>query len=413
MDIDTMNGVGSNIKGIIATLPGDRVGSNIKGKDVGVIATLPGDRVGSNIKRKEVGVIAKLVGDIKGGINSSLIKKNVKILESKYEQIKKIWLSLNGLQYTYKQVSKCEIDSIINTNTLLGFNYYKQFISDSNINIIKLQYKNIIFYYVNKNNNFEKDKEIINRLFKETITLHIYSGVNTNDHDVTVVWIPIDRCRNYKYNDITKIKKSTNNFEAFTASGLTYNTKPRITVITRYEEIDKLLFHELIHNFYLDGSIYHKEIKNVILTYEKSKNDDNYSYEYSLYESYTELYASYLNIIFKILTTSDDKSKIYAYILIELIYSYNVISNLILLNQYKTFEDFKKSKSFKGEICFYEYYYLKALMYNNYIFKDNDSLSNTMENYKSIINMKTEDMLLEQMFPLCVKQSNFSYIYFK
>jgi hypothetical protein len=357
-------------------------------------------------------VISKLAGDIKGGINSSLIKKNVKILELKYEHIKKIWLSLNELQYTYEHVSKCEIGSIINTHTLLCFNYYKEFISDGNINIIKLQYKNIIFYYVNKNNNFEKDKQIINRLFKETITLHIYSGIGC-DHDVVVVWIPIDRCRNYKYSDITAINKSTSNFEAFTASGLTYNKKPRITVITRYEEIDKLLFHELIHNYYLDGSKYHREIKNVILTYEKSKNDDNYNYEYSLYESYTELYSSYLNIIFKILTTSDDKNKIYAYILIELIYSYNVISNLILLNQYKSYDDFKKSKSFKGDICFYEYYYLKALMYNNYIFKDCDSLVNTIENYKSIINMKTDDILLEQMFPLCIKQSNFSYIYHK
>jgi hypothetical protein len=367
-----------------------------------------------DINYKEVGsrVISKLVDDIKGGINSSLIKKNVKILELKYEHIKKIWLSLNELQYTYEHVSKCEIGSIINTHTLLCFNYYKEFISDGNINIIKLQYKNIIFYYVNKNNNFEKDKQIINRLFKETITLHIYSGVGS-DHDVVVVWIPIDRCRNYKYSDITAINKSTSNFEAFTASGLTYNKKPRITVITRYEEIDKLLFHELIHNYYLDGSKYHREIKNVILTYEKSKNDDNYNYEYSLYESYTELYSSYLNIIFKILTTSDDKSKIYAYILIELIYSYNVISNLILLNQYKSYDDFKKSKSFKGDICFYEYYYLKALMYNNYIFKDCDSLVNTIENYKSIINMKTDDILLEQMFPLCIKQSNFSYIYHK
>lgn len=358
-------------------------------------------------------IITKLVGNIKGGINSSLIKKNARIIELKYEQIKKIWLSLNELQYIYEHVSKCEVDSIINTSTLLSFNYYRQFINDGNINIIKLQYKNIIFYYVNKNNNFEKDKKIINRLFKETITLHIYSGVNTNEHDVIVIWIPIDRCRNYKYSDITSINKSTSNFEAFTASGLTYNRKPRITVITRYEEIDKLLFHELIHNFYLDGSKYHKQIKNVIFNYEKSKNDDNYNYEYSLYESYTELYSSYLNIIFKILISSDDKSKIYAYILIEIIYSYNIISNLILLNQYTSYEDFKKRKSFKGDICFYEYYFLKGLMYNNYIFKDNNSLENTIENYKSIINMKTDDILLEQMFPLCVKQSNFSYIYFK
>jgi len=358
-------------------------------------------------------IVTKLVRGITSGINSSLIKKNARIIELKYEQIKKIWLSLNELQYIYEHVSKCEVDSIINTSTLLSFNYYRQFINDGNINIIKLQYKNIIFYYVNKNNNFEKDKKIINRLFKETITLHIYSGVNTIKHDVIVIWIPIDRCRDYKYSDITSINKSTSNFEAFTASGLTYNRKPRITVITRYEEIDKLLFHELIHNFYLDGSKYHKQIKNVIFNYEQSKNDDNYNYEYSLYESYTELYSSYLNIIFKILVTSDDKSKIYACILIELIYSYNIISNLILLNQYKSYDDFKKSKSFKGEICFYEYYYLKALMYNNYIFKDNDSLSSTIENYKSIINMSTDDALLEQMFPLCVKQSNFSYIYHK
>ena len=357
-------------------------------------------------------IVTKLVRGITSGINSSLIKKNVRIIELKYEHIKKIWLSLNGLQYNYEHLKKSEINHIINSHTLLKFNYYRHYISDDNINIIKLQYKNIIFYYVNKDNNFERDKEIINRLFKETITLHIYSGIGCN-HEVVIVWIPIDRCRDYKFNDITKIDKSTDNFEAFTSSGLTYNKKPRITIITRYEEVDKLLFHELIHNFYLDGCKYHTQIKNIISTYEKSKNDDNYNYEYSLYESYTELYSSYLNIIFKILMTNDDKSKIYSYILIELIYSYNTIANLILLNQYKSFDDFKKSKSFKGKICFYEYYFLKGLMYNNYIFKDNDTLENTMTNYKEIINMKTDDILLEQIFPLCIKQYNFSYIYFK
>ena len=115
-------------------------------------------------------IVTNLVRGITSGINSSLIKKNARIIELKYEHIKKIWLSLNGLQYNYEHLKKSEINHIINSHTLLKFNYYRHYISDDNINIIKLQYKNIIFYYVNKDNNFERDKEIINRLFKETIT---------------------------------------------------------------------------------------------------------------------------------------------------------------------------------------------------------------------------------------------------
>ena len=72
----------------------------------------------------------------------------------------------------------------------------------------------------------------------------------------------------------------------------------------------------------------------------------------------------------------------------------------------------KKEKKFKGDICIYEYYYLKCLLYNNYelyICKTKEDFKN---NYIKIMNIYKEDILMEDIYNNYVKQTNFSYIFY-
>jgi len=69
----------------------------------------------------------------------------------------------------------------------------------------------------------------------------------------------------------------------------------------------------------------------------------NYDYPYSIYESYTELLSSYLSIIFRNILLDSKKDLINRYkteIIMEILYSYHTISNLIKLNNYRSYEDF-------------------------------------------------------------------------
>jgi hypothetical protein len=207
------------------------------------------------------------------------------------------------------------------------------------------------------------------------------------------------------------------NFNAFTASGVTFGTLTKISILTRYEEINKLMYHELIHNFGVDGTSYHDFIEEtgILLRYKKIKENKSYHYDYSIYESYTELLSSYLNIIFRILEENKLEHKLknifLARIIIEIVYSYNTISNIIKLNNFTNYNDFIKNKTFVGEICFYEYYFLKALLYNNLVLKKIESQNDYLKLYEKIIEINHDD-LLKEIFDKSIKQNNFSYIFY-
>ena len=231
--------------------------------------------------------------------------------------------------------------------------------------------------------------------------------------------------RDFNYNEINgmNINKSTNNFEGFTASGLTFERRDKIiTIITRYEEVNKLLIHELFHNFNLDNSsLITKEFDILNEEYKNIKNSKinngiiNYDYQHSIFESYTELSSSYFNIIFKILSKYHKIKKdkilnvIIKNIVKELIYSYNTVYNLAKLNGYKDYDDFINKQVFYGDICFYEYYYLKALMYNNYEYVINVDGIRMYKNIFKICNNK--DLLLKEIFNNGIKQYNYKYCY--
>jgi len=355
-------------------------------------------------------------------INLNIIKKNIKFLMNEYRDIKKFYLQFLNLKIQIIDIPKDselyeQTLSIIENSYLSTFDYINNKIKDV-ISIKLIKYLNLSFYYIQLyNKSIENDLSIFKNLFIEAITLINHYK---NKKNIVIIWIPIRKNRDFNYSLINKenINSSINNFNAFTASGVTFNHNPRISILTRYEEINKLMYHELIHNFGIDGSDYHNEIKKdgILEKYIKIKTKNSYNYEYSLYESYTELISSYLNIIFITIrqNISDEKLKyiLMSKIIIEIIYSYNTISNIIKLNNFTDYESFKKNKIFCGDICFYEYYFLKALLYNNLILEKPVNKDDFLRYYSKIIKID-DDNLLKEVFNKSIKQNNFSYIFFK
>jgi len=356
-------------------------------------------------------------------INIKLIKSNVRYLINIYKKIKNTWNSLNKNLMINNIVDQSTdeykyIKNIVNVHVLKEYESYNNFIKN-NSQIMNILYENISLYYYG--NNYEKDLDNIIKLLKITICINKLYLKNDKISRI-IVWVPIPKKRDFKYNKINKenLDKSYKNFGAFTASGLTYGDNPRVTIITRYEEIEKLLIHELIHNFYMDGSLYHPYLKNIINNYENIKNKNNiiqnYNYKYSIYESYTELTSTYLNLLFNNINEQIEnlENKLLSNIIIEIVYSYNTIVNLIKLNGYNSWEEFIKLEVFLGKICTYEYYYVKGLMYNNFKFRICNNCDNFKTLYNDVINIiqntKNEKLLIN-IFNFSIKQENFKYIF--
>lgn len=360
-------------------------------------------------------------------INLSIINNNSKKLVDLYFKLKMIWNSLNFNFEIIKLIDdkeKKKLFDILNDNFLIKHDRIKNFI-ENNKYTYKLNYSKINFYFFYSELEIKKrDLDIVLKMFKISVCLYKYKYDNINNDKMrNIIWIPIDSNRNYIYDNINKknLLESHNKFEAFIASGVTWNKN---TIITRYEEVIKLLCHELIHNYNLDGSKYYDEHSEIIIEYTNVKQNENnsnhnYDYMYSIYESYTELLSTYLYLIFINLDNEYDaksiRDNLRTKIILELIYSYNTIANLSALNGYKNWDEFNKCKIFKGDICFYEYYYIKGLMYNNFNFELGLNQNDFKIIYKNIIEMiietnKNEDQFLKKIFNNYIKQKNFKYI---
>jgi len=361
-------------------------------------------------------------------INIKIIKENTNYLIRVHEILQKIWITLDK-KIEYIKISNHGEDekdykmiyNKISNSTLMNYNKFSDFLRKHE-KIIKLEYDNVKFYYFyNDQNDINRDMDKIIKMLKITVCLNKFY-IKNDKVTRTIIWIPVPTNRDFEYKEINKntLTTSYNKFEAFTVSGITFNDNPRYTIITRYEEIEKLLLHELIHNFNMDGSNYHNELTDIINNYDKIKNKNksqiiNYNYEYSIYESYSELAGTYLLLLFKYINYDKKKleDKIMSSIIMELIYSYNTIVNLAKLNNYRNWDEFIRNESFYGEICVYEYYYIKGLMYNNFKFKFYNKNNKFRKMYNRIIEiMKStnNNELLKDIFNKSIKQNNYKYI---
>ena len=376
------------------------------------------------MNKSRINIVNKLVNLVNlKNVNYDLIKTNSNNLYKIQKTIKPFW---NDTLYKHNTLNNGtdkykSIFNIANTSLIGEYAYVSAELKKTD-NIIHLNDSNLDFYYLDLGE-YKNDVKLINELFNQSVCLAKFSKLYDTKKNIIVLWIPIKTNRDYLFKTITQdnLNKSIESFNAFTASGVTFGNSPRITLISRYEEISKLLLHELIHNYNLDGSGFHEHNHDLVKNYKKIKNPksssgfNNYDYSYSIYESYTELLSSYLSMIFRNINVNSKLDLIKRYeteILMEILYSYNTISNLINLNEYKSYEDFEKEKKFKGDICIYEYYFLKGLLYNNYELSLCYNEKDFMENYKKIIEINKDDPLLKDVFNNMVEQTNFKYNFY-
>jgi len=126
--------------------------------------------------------------------------------------------------------------------------------------------------------------------------------------------------------------------------------------------------------------------------------------------------STYLYLLFKNINVNikNLKNILLGQILIEIIYSYNTIVNIAKLNKYKNYKDFIQKEELQGSICFFEYYYVKGLLYNNLalVFPKNfKEFANLYINIIKVVKNSLKDKFLEHMFEIYQKQKNYKYIF--
>lgn len=365
--------------------------------------------------------IEELISKINlSNINYKIIKINVEYLTEIFIKIQKIWKKIPNNINSYSFVNSLDIEykqiySYITTSPMNKYDKFSKYIDFANI-MVKFEHKNIKFYYIcQSKTELNNDLTKIINLFKIGITLEEYFKTNTTKKQLLIIWIPILAHRDFQ-SDIINLKNltnTTNNFQAFSVSGVSFsNNMSNVTIITRYEEISKLLIHELMHNLKIDGTKHHNYLLNTLVRYKKLKPIGNFHYDYSIYESYAELTGTYLTMLFINIDLCANKihDKLFAQILIEIIYSYNTVANLIKINKYQSISEFNNKKIFAGDICVYEYYYIKALLYNNFKLTIPNDIVSTELMYNDIINISLiNDKFLAEIFNNSCEQTNFAY----
>lgn len=181
-----------------------------------------------------------------------------------------------------------------------------------------------------------------------------------NNHRINVLEIasPVD----YDIFFYQLKKKSS----AFSVGGVTYRTNKKI-LLTKKEELVKLMFHELIHYIGLDH-----EILNIKNYFNLSVNRNNFN----LSEAYTELISVILNTGHETLhiisheSTKLNKYELFNYLLkYELNYSLYLTSNVLKFYGYdnNTYVDFFKGIGEKKycPIYIWEYVILKTQLFLN------------------------------------------------
>lgn len=228
--------------------------------------------------------------------------------------------------------------------------------------------RNLHFYFCVKKNE-AVNVSLLNRLI--FIALYFYERSKKR---INIYWIPINIKRVYKYKSIYDIKESQERFSAFSTSGVNLGNT---SVVTRIEEVEKLLIHELIHNIKLDmrdkipSQIYNKYTVDKSVFFNCSLDNS----PILLIEIFTEWSCTMYYIMFYIffliqsldfqieIPISKDKFNALFDILYQTQkkYSYKTILKILHLNQYNSIKSFNKTKIFYGDYPFYEYYYLKFM----------------------------------------------------
>lgn len=280
--------------------------------------------------------------------------------------------------------------------------------------LLKFENKYVLFYVLCKK---EQNKKKLIQTCKELLQIStFFYFYSKHGEKINLIWLPIPIKKDYIYQN--NIDKSSENFQAFSVSGITFShftsDNKLCSIITRKEEIHRLCIHEILHQTKLDFSNHISiDIKN---KYKKLKNSCNYHYHHSLIESFTELSSTYYNIMFQLyfmygnsLNKKSFQQKFNFCINTEILYSTIVVLSIIKMNNYINLKEFNEKKCFYGDISIYEYYYIKWLLL--FLF-DFTNQSNIYERIHEIHDIPSHLLhKLENIYKKVKIQKNYKYIF--
>ena len=135
-------------------------------------------------------------------------------------------------------------------------------------------------------------------------------------------------------------------------------------IIWRYEELRKVLIHELFHAIYLDLGLILNE--DIFQNYMKVKFKLNKFI--GVNESYVETIASMFNVLLHIVETRKSKEYIKYYIQVELFYAVTKASQILHYYNFSSLNELIKSnkKEFNQNSNVFSYYILKTLILHKF-----------------------------------------------
>ena len=151
-------------------------------------------------------------------------------------------------------------------------------------------------------------------------------------------------------------------------SGLTFyslaDSNNGTIILWRYEELKKVLIHELFHAIYLDLGLILNE--DIFQNYMKVKFKLNKFI--GVNESYVETIASIFNVLLHIIETKKSKDYIRYYIQVELFYAITKASQILHYYNFSSLNELIKGnkKAFNQDSNVFSYYILKTLILHKF-----------------------------------------------
>lgn len=260
-----------------------------------------------------------------------------------------ITINTNSLSYNksiklYANNFWVDTKNVLNQLNKLDYNIYIEWNSVYNNTI-----KNSIIIKCNKNNlKFLKRIKILILIIE-----YLKYKLNNTNINLVIFLVLTDLKKKFPNNNtIININNVNSGYS---------NLSSNIIYIWRYEEFEKVLFHEVLHllNLNFDIKIHHKFIINGPTSY---------------YESITDFWAIFYNLIYLSILTHNSLDFLFK---IEFLFIKN---QALILNNYFILNDWKKSNIINQNTPAFSYYILKYLLFKYLIFNKSLLIDNFIYN---------------------------------
>ena len=302
-------------------------------------------------------------------LNKIIIKTdNAILLYAKNEKIKiKNFIKNNNYTIKIIKINNSINDIIIKHGNkfFVSFNKVKKQLNNLNYNYL-IEWNNNKIYIKSDNLN------IHNRIKLLVYFIEYLKYISNNNKNITIYLVLTNLKKIYNEDDIINVDNVN--------SGYTDNQK-NIIFIWRYEECEKVLFHELIHFFDIDRK------------YEEINLNLNINNHHNYHEVITDYYGIIYHLVYlSLITNKSIKS------LLEIELSF-IKNQCMLINNYFNLKSWKGKlpKQIIQKTSAFSYYILKYMLFN-YLITNNIILNNDInltELFNKLVNigLKSENYL--------------------